>query len=412
MVNVLDKKDCCGCESCVQKCPQQCICLIEDEEGFLYPRVDTELCINCGLCEKVCPVINQGEEREPLQTYAAKNPDETIRMNSSSGGVFTALATNVIERKGVVFGASFNKKWEVVHSYAETIEECSKFRGSKYVQSQIGNSYKDVEIFLKANRIVLFSGTPCQIAGLKLYLRKNYDNLLTVDFICHGVPSPGMFRWYLLEEMENVACQGDEKNSVSSRPIHSIPERDALEKVDGVKIEGISFRNKTNGWKKFSFVLDLAKATAEGEKNTVSLSYTLDKNPFLRGFLKDLYLRPSCHHCPAKCLKSGSDITIADFWGINKVMPEFDDDKGINVVMINTEKGKKFYDGLGVININTNLKVVKKYNPAVSSNPRITSQRNLMFSNDMGFKDKVLLLAKPTFNEKLKIALKSIFGRK
>ena len=412
MINIVEKNYCCGCESCVQSCPKQCISLNEDEEGFLYPKVDTELCINCGLCEKVCPVINQGKEREPLESYAAKNPDETVRITSSSGGVFTALAANVISNNGVVFGASFNDQWEVTHTYAESIEDCNKFRGSKYVQSRIGNSYKDVETFLKANRFVLFSGTPCQIAGLKLYLKKDYDNLLTVDFVCHGVPSPGMFRWYLLEKIQKVAQMGDGKNSVSFRPIHSIPKRNVLDSVENVEIEGISFRDKTKGWKKYSFALDLAKATADGEKNTVLLSYTLDKNPFLKGFLRDLYLRPSCYHCPTKNLKSGSDITIADYWGINKVMPELDDDKGINAVIINTEKGRLFFKDIEVEKVLSSFEDIQKYNAAICRSSSLPSNRSKVFSGSDGFIDRVDRLTKPGLVERLKMIIKFVIRRK
>lgn len=228
MISINDKKDCCGCAACVQRCPKQCITLHEDNEGFLYPQVDESLCIDCGLCEKVCPVINQADERTPLGVYAAKNPNESVRMQSSSGGVFTMLAERIIDEDGVVFGACFDERWEVVHSYVETKEALAKFRGSKYVQSKIGSTYQQVEGFLKSGRKVLFSGTPCQIAGLKKYLRKEYDNLLAVDFICHGVPSPGVFRTYLQEEINrSFARQGDGKNTVLLSPS---PKRQLLER--------------------------------------------------------------------------------------------------------------------------------------------------------------------------------------
>lgn len=245
MINIIDKKNCCGCNACVQHCPKSCITMQEDEEGFLYPIVDQEVCIDCGLCEKVCPVLNQGEERKPLQVYAANNTNEEIRMQSSSGGVFTLLAETIIQEGGVVFGARFNDDWEVIHDYTETQEGLATFRGSKYVQSRIGDSYCQAEQFLKKGRKVLFSGTPCQIAGLNLFLRKEYNNLLTVDFICHGVPSPGVWKSYL-EEL--IALQGNRKNSVlsHSKPIILNSIRD---------ISRIEFRNKRLGWKKYSFAL-------------------------------------------------------------------------------------------------------------------------------------------------------------
>lgn len=165
MISILDKKKCCGCSACAQRCPKHCIKMIEDSEGFLYPKVDGDTCIDCGLCERVCPIQNPGEDRVPLAVYAAKNPNEVIRRQSSSGGIFTILAEQIIDEGGVVFGAAFNDKWEVEHSYVENKEQLVKFRGSKYVQSRIGESYKDAKSFLKEGRRVLFSGTPCQIAA-------------------------------------------------------------------------------------------------------------------------------------------------------------------------------------------------------------------------------------------------------
>lgn len=227
MIDILDKKDCCGCSSCVQRCPKQCITLKEDNEGFLYPIVNKEICISCGLCEKVCPVLSQGEPRKPLKVYAAKNQDEEIRRQSSSGGVFTLLAEQVIREGGVVFGAIFDENWEVKHDFAETIEGLAPFRGSKYVQSRIDDNYKKAERFLNQGRKVLFSGTPCQIAGLKRFLRNEYDNLLTVDFVCHGVPSPGVWRQYLKETVARLF----DKNSVSTDLISKGNARDGKNTV-------------------------------------------------------------------------------------------------------------------------------------------------------------------------------------
>lgn len=238
MINILDKKDCCGCASCAQVCPKQCISMNEDCEGFLYPKVDSAVCVDCGLCEKVCPVINKGYTIVPLATYAAKNKDEKIRYKSSSGGVFTLIAEQILADGGVVFGARFNENWEVIHDYAETVEGLEAFRGSKYVQSVIGDNYKYAKQFLLEGRNVLFSGTPCQIAGLKKFLRKEYENLLTVEVVCHGVPSPKVWRDYLqYKRAQHVVG----KNTVSSS-IDELP-----------MITGISFRDKISGWKKFGF---------------------------------------------------------------------------------------------------------------------------------------------------------------
>lgn len=348
-----------------QRCPKQCIKVVEDCEGFLYPKVDETKCINCHLCEKVCPVVHQAEPRMPMESYAAYNMDNIVRKDSSSGGIFTLLAEKVIDEGGVVFGATWNEKWQVVHTYTETKEGIIQFRGSKYVQSIIGETYKQAEAFLKSGRKVLFSGTPCQIAGLRLFLRKEYENLLTVDFICHGVPSPGVFRWYLQEEINNYAARKGRKNKVSFLPIHSIPKGDVL-MPEGLSINGIRFRDKCSGWKKFSFVLLLAEASADGKQNSVSLSYTLEQNSFLKGFLNDLYLRPSCHKCPAKSLKSGSDITIADYWGYKDTTNIIDTDEGISAVLINTVKGQTEFCKLSLIKEKTTYNLIERINVAIN----------------------------------------------
>lgn len=199
MIKLTDKKDCCGCAACVQRCPKHCISMKEDEEGFLYPFIDETVCINCGLCEKTCPIISRPEKLPTMEVLAVKNRNEAERMASSSGGVFIALAKKVIEQGGVVFGAVFDENWEVKHTYSETLDGVKPMMGSKYVQSRIGESFCQAERFLKEGRKVLFTGSPCQITALHNYLHKDYPNLLAVDFLCHGVPSPGVWRRYIDE---------------------------------------------------------------------------------------------------------------------------------------------------------------------------------------------------------------------
>lgn len=336
MINITQKKYCCGCMACVQACPVHCIRLEEDKEGFLYPQVNLEQCIDCGKCEKVCPELSQPEERKPLQVYAAINPDEEIRKQSSSEGIFTLLAESVIEENGVVFGACFDEAWNVVHDYTETKEGLAVFRGSKYVQSRIGKSFKHVEQFLKAGRKVLFTGTPCQVMGLKRFLCKDYENLLVVDFVCHGVPSPKVWKSYL----DKLSRPTGRKNSVllPAKPLPSEINRLS-------QIKSIDFRNKCLGWKKFSFALMLSKATAAGEEIQFC-SHVFTENPFMQVFLANLSLRPSCYNCPAKAGKSGSDITIGDFWGIENVDSTMDDDRGTSLVMLNTSIGQKAFSEL------------------------------------------------------------------
>lgn len=398
MISINEKEHCCGCYSCIQRCPKQCITMREDEEGFLYPKVDESVCIDCGLCEKVCPVINQDAEREPLEALAAKNPNEEIRKESSSGGIFTMLAESVIDGGGVVYGACFDERWEVVHQSAETKADLAKFRGSKYVQSKVLNTYKEAEAQLKAGRKVLYSGTPCQIAGLRRFLRKDYDNLLTVDFICHGVPSPGMFRTYLRDEIRRMtARQGGGRNTVLLPCIPLVTESDGFD-CKGLKIKSISFRDKRNGWKKYGFALALSESSDEGE-NSVLLSYSpLNKNLFLRGFLRDLYLRPSCYACPTKHLKSGSDITLGDWWGIGSLKPEIDDDRGVSAVTINTEKGQAVLHNLNAELHTMPYEALMTYNPALVKSPVVPNNRRAFFKQDgRTFEEKIRVLAKDKF---------------
>ncbi len=316
MIRILNKVYCCGCESCVQKCPTKCISFDEDNEGFCYPIVAKAKCINCGLCEKVCPVIHQSEPRSPISIHAAKNLNLQTRKISSSGGVFTLLAEQILQKGGVVFGAKFNSDWEVEHGYTESLEGLAAFRGSKYIQSRIGNSFKQVEHFLNEGREVLFSGVSCQTAGLRSFLGKDYNNLISVDILCHSVPSPKVWRRYLNE-------------IISSNKIY-----------DKSLISSISFKDKRMGWKNPSFTLT--------SKTGETISEIHRDNYFMRGFLNSLYNRPSCCICPARSLKNKSDITIADFWGIERILPKFEDNEGVSLIIISTTKGVNFYRKLNI----------------------------------------------------------------
>ena len=374
MIDIKEKHNCCGCSACVQICPKQCISMSADNEGFLYPQVNSSICIDCGLCEKVCPVINQNEPKEPLAVYAAKNTNEEIRLKSSSGGVFTLLAEQVIAEGGVVFGARFNESWEVIHDYTETVEGLEAFRGSKYVQSFIGDNFKVAKQFLNNGRKVLFSGTPCQIAGLKKFLRKDYENLLTVEVVCHGVPSPMVWRDYLdYKRAERAAGKNTVSSSLNELPV----------------ITGISFRDKTNGWKKYGF--KICYAASKAAENSVSKSANIvnceitpfKEDLFMKGFLKDLYLRPSCYHCVALQGKSGADISIADYWGVQSIHPEIDDDKGTGAVLINTNNGLKCYNNIyqSLDCVQTNYEDIVRYNPCIVNSVKEPNRRHLFWQN-------------------------------
>lgn len=334
MITISDKRDCCGCAACVQICPKQCIDFNEDKHGFRYPSVDESKCVDCGLCERVCPVLNQHPQKEPLKVFAGINSDDQKRLDSSSGGIFTSLAESVIKTHGVVFGAGFDSDWEVEHVHVETEKDLHILRGSKYLQSRIGDSYKKTREFLNEGRTVLFSGTSCQIAGLKNYLRKDYDNLITVDVVCHGVPSPLVWRKYIDYALYQQGC---------------------ISKDD---IKYITFRAKKTGWKNYSF-------TMKKSDGAVIFLETHNRNLFMKLFLSNLSIRPSCFECPAKGGKSHSDITLADYWGIERIHPEIDDDKGISLILANTDKAMNFLQKHNLMLFDT------KYSDALAGNPCI-----------------------------------------
>lgn len=368
MITITDKSQCCGCSACVQRCPKRCITMAEDEEGFLYPQVDTSKCVDCHLCEKVCPVISQDEARTPLEVYAAKNSDDDIRLKSSSGGIFTLLAEQTIKGGGVVFGACWDKDWNVKHDYIDNISDLQRFRSSKYLQGVIGDSYLKAEQFLKTGRKVMFTGTPCQISGLKHFLRKEYHNLLAVEVICHSVPSPGVWQQYLTTRLHTL-------------------------KWNKSDIRNISFRDKKTGWKTYSFVIE--------NKDGNSFIELSSKNAFMRGFLADLYTRPSCHACPAKQLRSGSDLTLGDFWGIESLMPEIDDDKGVSAIIVNSDKGKQVLHNINVELYEVQYDELTTRNPALVKSFPITPKRIEFFKEDGStFEEKVKRLAKKPFSMK------------
>lgn len=361
MIDIADKSKCCGCEACRQKCPKDCISMVTDCEGFRYPTVDRKQCVDCGLCEKVCPEINVANTVAELPTtYAAYCKDEDVRRQSSSGGVFTVIARKCLEEGGVVFGARFDGQWAVVHDCTDTVAGLAAFRGSKYLQSKINDSYIKVEKFLKSGRKVLFSGTPCQVAGLKRFLGREYSNLVTVDFVCHGVPSPKVWDMYL-KTVLRTKCAAAGKNS-ESMSLKSMP------------FMGISFRDKRLGWKKFGIHLRMSPL-AEGDKNTESTSSTprsggefyepFIHNSYMRAFLSDLSLRPSCFTCPAKGFTSGSDLTIGDFWGIENVDPEVDDDRGMSVVFVNNPELMRWIAGGDVFMKEQSYADAIRFNPSV-----------------------------------------------
>lgn len=310
MIRVTDKSKCCGCTACVNACPAQCIVMRRDrEEGFDYPVANPDLCLGCGKCDAVCPVANPLESVTPKQALAVRCEEHVS--SSSSGGVFPALAKVVIEEEGVVFGTVMERDFTVCHAEAESMEEVQRMRGSKYVQSELYGTYMDAEQYLKDGRKVLFSGTPCQIAGLKKYLGKEYDNLLAVDTACHGVPGPGLWEMYVK----------------------------ALQEQSASGITSVNFRDKSRSWRHYAM-------TCIGADNNIIRSANADEDPYMALFMQDMTLRPSCYACPSRCGRSGSDLTLADLWSVSSTLPASDDDKGVSGVLVNSDKGRRYINAI------------------------------------------------------------------
>lgn len=302
-----NKKECCGCTACFHICPINCIVMKEDEEGFLYPNIDKAKCIHCNKCKEVCPNRNIENRNTRTQTFVGYYKDDEVRKQSSSGGIFSAIAEWILQQKGVVFGAAFDENFEVHHIAVETKEELIKLRGSKYVQSRLENTFLEAKEYLEKKRKVLFTGTACQIAGLKNYLSAEYENLYTVDVLCHGAPSPKIWRMYLDDKKEQYQAS----------------------------INKVEFRNKDDGWK--NYFINIAFSNMER-------FYTHhNKEKFMRMFLDNLDLRPSCYSCVFKEIPRISDVTIGDSWGVEKYMPDMDDDKGTSVILVHSSNGEKIF---------------------------------------------------------------------
>lgn len=362
-------KNCTGCTACIEVCPSRCFSYGCSHEGFMVPEVTSPSgCIECGLCEKACPALNRKETGNVSVLWVGQNRDQEVLEDSSSGGVFSMLAQKILEDGGVVYGAAieYEKGYRVKHVRVAGERELYRLRGSKYVQSDMSGIMPQVKADLESGRKVLFSGTPCQVSGLKNYLRKEYDGLVLVDLVCHGTPSPSVWEKYISEEKENFARKGDE-NTVSpfSSP-KDTPESFMTQKclsVEEMRFKRISFRDKRFGWKKFGFAFLLSEPVGE-EKNSVSPFYKRYEHPYMRGFLADLFLRPSCHSCPTKRFSSGSDITLADAWGVENYIHLETIDKGVSLVIPHTDKGTRMLEELNVGWISVPEEILSVHNPA------------------------------------------------
>jgi coenzyme F420-reducing hydrogenase beta subunit len=312
-----EKNDCTGCMACFSVCTEHAVSMKEAAEGFLYPVIDARICKKCGKCSSVCPMLNSSEKKGGYtqKSYAAYSKNRKIRRSSSSGGIFSEIANSIIDRNGIVFGAAFNENFSVCHVGIDTKDNLRLLRGSKYVQSNINNSYIRAEQYLNKKRAVLFSGTPCQIAGLYSYLNCNHETLYTIDLVCHGVPSPLIFFEY----------------------------KKWLEKKHG-KLIDYFFRDKKWSWQRFNIKADFYVESPDVKNLTNRYLGTWEEDPYMRGFLRDYYLRKSCHVCRYAKIDRTADITLADFWGYRDTGKTFKErDKGISLVLVNTSRGEQLF---------------------------------------------------------------------
>ena len=322
MIQIDHKNDCNGCTACSEICPQNCIQMKADDTGFLYPQVDREKCVQCGLCEQVCPVKNRVPLEKVCQkkAYAAYAKDTQRRKKSASGGVFPLFVEAILDKEGIVYGVCYEERADqivVCHKMARSKTEAEEFYNAKYVQSHIIDVYSHIGEQLMGERKVLFSGTPCQVAGLKNYLRKkncSMENLYCVDNICHGVPSPKAWQCYV------EYCRYVDGNRGHGKLPH------------------INLRDKSTGWSNYA-----ASISRTYEDGSLIREKAAD-NVYMRAFMTSLSLRPSCSNCAFKGYERESDITLGDFWGIWRLHKECDDDQGTSAVLIHSEKGMTLWN--------------------------------------------------------------------
>lgn len=310
MVDRVDSKECCLCGNCKLVCPTQAITFSKKENNFFYPNIDFEKCIECNKCEKVCPVLKPVEQQELLKSYAIKNREVDELKKSSSGGVFVALAQSVLAENGIVYGAAFCADFEVRHVAISNEKELHRLQGSKYVQSKLGDVFEEIKQYLRQGKTVLFSGSPCQTAGLKSYLGEEKTNgiLYSVDFICHGILSENLFQEYI-KYLENKRKS---------------------------KIISFCFRDKTYGW--------VDSGPRIEYENGKSDHWPLYEDLYMQGYFQGLCMRESCYTCAFKNYRSGSDLTMGDFWGAEQLMPDFYDKNGVSLLCIQTRRGEELFN--------------------------------------------------------------------
>lgn len=386
MAKIETNSICNGCQVCANVCPKSAISMVDNEKGFKYPVIDKEKCVDCGLCDKKCPVLNKKDapQNTPL-AYACYNNNEEIRAKSSSGGVFTLLAEYIIENGGVVVGAAFDESFLVRHIIVDNKEDLAKLRTSKYLQSDVGFVYKETKALLNEGKTVLFTGTPCQVNGLLTYLGRDYDNLFTQDIVCHGVPSPKVWNKYL-------------------------EYRKAKDNADPVYI---NFREKIRGWNNYSVNIKYENGSYEGSPAN---------DLYMQAFLRDASLRESCYSCSFKSKSRAVDITLADFWGVEGVVPQLNDNKGISLVIVHSEKGKTLIDKIAdkMFSMEVDFEKSVAPNPSMYHASAKPKNADLFFENldKLDFEElvkKYTVVKKPSLSNRLigicKRIVKKLLGR-
>ena len=306
---------CVGCSSCVVVCPQKCIFMSTNDEGFCYPKVQQSNCIECGLCVNSCPILTRHKyDSKEIRSFAAYSRDMKIRYESSSGGIFSEIALFILNQGGVIYGAAYNNEFRVKHICVDNINDLHKLRGAKYSQSYLGSCYSEISCRLDTGQKVLFTGTPCQVAGLKTFLKKTYSNLYTLDFVCHGIPSPLVWEKYV-----QYRTKKDSK---------------------GILPNIINLRSKSTGWSKYRYSIEFQYP------NGIKYSAKSKEDLFMRLFVGDYINRESCSNCQFRGYNRCSDITLGDFWGIWEIAPEMDDNKGTSLVLIQSVKGTEILNQL------------------------------------------------------------------
>lgn len=359
MIEVTRKEKCCGCEACVQACPRRCISFRTDSEGFYYPHADANMCVDCGLCERVCPMLHKATTPIDPQPFFFQSTDPVTLSHSSSGGLFFTVASKFIREGGVVAGATFNRQWAVEHVCVTTIEDLVQLCSSKYVQSRTGNVFSLVLQLLKEGKRVFFCGTPCQVKALRQMVNGHQEQLVCADFICHGVPSPLVWqRW-----LEHTAA--------------------------GRKVSAVNFRSKDTGWNHYHYSLKIYYQNGDEQ------SYRIPESSYLRAYSANMILRPSCYRCPMRGKNRWSDFTMADFWGAESILHPTEEtegvrslhdhrqlaiDKGLSLAFANNAKGKELLQTAGATPLNADIEKLTNSNISYDRQTPTTALRGAFFS--------------------------------